>query len=148
MAIDLPFVLPFNVPDIKIPNISSYPNYSFYGVPFGIYAMMGITTVILATMTIYDSNFSSSNVVEKLTSQLPNLTSDPSSEPEEEEEEEEPIEEEVPIEEEKEEETKLFGGKKKTDKKLKGGKGKTKQNKEKQKTKNSKNKTKKHNTKK
>ena len=89
MAADLPFVLPFNVPTIKIPDFSTYPSYSYYGVPFGIYAMMGVTTVILATMTIYDSNTSSSSS-ESMTALLPNLLSDPSSEPEEEIEQEEP----------------------------------------------------------
>jgi hypothetical protein len=131
MTIDLPFVLPFNVPTIKLPDFTTYPDYSFYGVPFGIYAMMGVTTVILATMTIYDSNNSSSTSSESITSQLPNLMPNFSSQPEE--VEEVPVEEpQPPIEQEPQEEPKIFGGKKKTDKR-KGGKGKTKQKKEKQK---------------
>ena len=136
MAIDLPFVLPFDVPTIKIPDFTTYPEYSFYGVPFGIYAMMGVTTVILATMTIYDSNNSISAPIESITSQLPNLMPDYSSQPEEkfvEEAVEAPSEEnQHPSEESQQEENKFFGGKKKTDKR-KGGKGKTKQKKEKQK---------------
>jgi hypothetical protein len=89
MTIDLPFVLPFNVPTIKLPDFTTYPDYSFYGVPVGIYAMMGVTTVILATMTIYDSNNSTSASSESITSQLPNLMPNFSSQPEEVEEVEE-----------------------------------------------------------
>jgi hypothetical protein len=93
-------------------------NNSFYGIPLGIYAMIGVTTGVLAIMTINDSSQSSSSTP---TFELPNILSSESG-PEEKEnppaaEEPAPVEEETPV----EEENKFTGGKK-----IDGGKKKRK----------------------
>ena len=85
-------------------------NNSFYGIPLGIYAMIGVTTGVLAIMTINDSSQSSASAP---MFELPNILS---SDKEPAKEEPEPVEEQpAPVEEQPapvEEENKLIGGKK------------------------------------
>lgn len=84
-------------------------NNSFYGIPLGIYAMIGVTTGVLAIMTINDSSQSSASAP---MFELPNILSSDEpvkEEPEPAKEEPAPVEEQpAPV----EEENKLIGGKK------------------------------------
>ena len=109
-------------------------NNSFYGIPLGIYAMIGVTTGVLAIMTINDSSQSSASAP---MFELPNILS---SDKEPVKEDPEPVKEELaPVEEVKpeeenpvEEENKLIGGKKIDGKKIDGKKKrKTRRNKSK-----------------
>ena len=61
-------------------------NYSIYGIPLFTYGMIGITTVVLATLTIYESMDSAN---ESILSNLPSVIPEESSSSEEESEEEE-----------------------------------------------------------
>ena len=98
-------------------------NNSFYGIPLGIYAMIGVTTGVLAIMTINDSSQSSASAP---MFELPNILSSDEpvkEEPEPAKEEPEPVEEQpAPV----EEENKLIGGKKIDGKKMIDGKKKRK----------------------
>ena len=69
-------------------------NYSIYGIPLFTYGMIGITTVVLATLTIYESMDSSNeSILSNLPSVIPEETSSETSSEEEVSEEEEEEEE-------------------------------------------------------
>lgn len=65
-------------------------NYSIYGIPLFTYGMIGITTVVLATLTIYESMDSTN---ESILSNLPSVIPEESSSEKEEESESEEEEE-------------------------------------------------------
>ena len=69
-------------------------NYSIYGIPLFTYGMIGITTVVLATLTIYESMDSTNeSILSNLPSVIPEETSSETSSEEEVSEEEEEEEE-------------------------------------------------------
>lgn len=125
-------------------NLQSYIHYSINGVPLLTYGFIGITTVVLATVTLFESNNDVEDISiipETMVSQLPSVESFnpfastieekneqiPEEEPEEEIEEAEPIEEEEK--EERIEKNPLLGGKKRKNKTNKRKHKKNRQNK-------------------
>ena len=63
-------------------------SYSIYGIPIFTYGMIGITTVVLATLTIYESMDSTN---ESILSNLPSVIPEESSEKEEPSSQDNPI---------------------------------------------------------
>ena len=134
-------------------NFQSYIHYSINGVPLLTYGLIGITTIVLATVTLYESNNDETEidiVPQTMVSQLPSIQSfnpfvskeadtteslgqeeEEEEKPEEQEQGEEPEPEETPEENVNEETEKkgLFGGKKRKTKTIKRKNKKSKQNK-------------------